>query len=474
MILLLSIVGLAAFLFHQFYWRRRGFPPGPVPLPFVGNMLEVIWKQPGYDAYLDWEKKYGPIVTYYMGTKRIVAITSYEMMKKYIVQQGDKFSDREHFQGFNDMYRGGNYGIIESDGQLWRDQRRFAISTLREFGMGKNLMQIRVLEEVDYMFARVEKAGMKLSAKELLNIAVGNIVNGIIFGYRFDETTLPQFWNIRRIVQKQQQEMPSFIAIILWPPFRHFPYFRDSWKRLQGYRDDLFGYFNAQIETHRKEMDFDAEESQCMAEVYLKEQRKHQNEPDQGGFSDIQLRNIVFDIWLAGLDTTVTTLQWGLNFCFNHPELRVFEKMHEELDRVVGRNRKVEMNDRNQLHYCNAVIAETQRFLNLVPQNLMRIAGEDVNIEGYLIPKGTVVIPQISCVLFNEELFPEPRKFKPERFINEDGTFKKVPELVPFSIGKRQCAGEGLARLELFLFFTNLVHKYELSVDELPKNGTHL
>lgn len=73
------------------------------------------------------------------------------------------------------------------------------------------------------------------------------------------------------------------------------------------------------------------------------------------------------------------------------------------------------------------------------------------------------MLPQISTVLYDKDVFPEPEKFKPERFLNSDGKLLKVDELIPFSIGKRMCLGESLARMELFLFTTNIFNRFKIS-----------
>ncbi|KAH7720432.1 CRE-CYP-33C12 protein [Aphelenchoides avenae] len=86
----------------------------------------------------------------------------------------------------------------------------------------------------------------------------------------------------------------------------------------------------------------------------------------------------------------------------------------------------------------------------------------DVVLKGHSLLKGTYVVPQISAVLFDERIFPEPGKFKPERFFDEEGKLRKIDAFVPFSVGKRMCAGEGLARAELFLIIANLFHAFKV------------
>ncbi|CAJ0592036.1 unnamed protein product [Cylicocyclus nassatus] len=106
---------------------------------------------------------------------------------------------------------------------------------------------------------------------------------------------------------------------------------------------------------------------------------------------------------------------------------------------------------------------EIQRMANLLPMNLPHELVRDVRIGGWNIPAKTGVIAQISNVLYDEELFPSPLTFNPSRFIDTNGKLKKVDELIPFSIGKRQCLGEGLAKMELFLFIANLLNRSKLS-----------
>ncbi|KAK6048335.1 hypothetical protein COOONC_14160, partial [Cooperia oncophora] len=104
---------------------------------------------------------------------------------------------------------------------------------------------------------------------------------------------------------------------------------------------------------------------------------------------------------------------------------------------------------------------EIQRIANILPINLLRTVSEDVNIDGYHFPEKTLVIPQISILMYDETIFPEPKTFRPERFLTDDGKLRRIDEFLPFSVGKRQCLGESLARAELFLIFSNLLKRFE-------------
>ncbi|GMR47237.1 hypothetical protein PMAYCL1PPCAC_17432, partial [Pristionchus mayeri] len=105
---------------------------------------------------------------------------------------------------------------------------------------------------------------------------------------------------------------------------------------------------------------------------------------------------------------------------------------------------------------------EVQRWANILPQNFLRRTARDTEAGGHLIKEGTPICPQISVLMTDEEIFPDPFSFAPDRFIDESGKLRSFKQFLPFSIGKRQCPGEGLAKTELFLFFANLAHRFNI------------
>ncbi|PIK62975.1 hypothetical protein BSL78_00102 [Apostichopus japonicus] len=103
--------------------------------------------------------------------------------------------------------------------------------------------------------------------------------------------------------------------------------------------------------------------------------------------------------------------------------------------------------------------------LILTPLGLAHEAERDLQLFGYDVPKGTLLVPNVGSLFMNPEMFPDPKTFKPERYI-KDGHFEAVPDVIPFSTGRRACLGEQLARMEIFLFLTNLLHRYNIDKPE--------
>merc|ERR1712150_61215 len=181
-------------------------------------------------------------------------------------------------------------------------------------------------------------------------------------------------------------------------------------------------------------------------------------------YTDKQLLKIIGDLFGAGTETTSTTLFYAFILLMRNPDVQ--EKVQQEIDDVIGPDRAPSMTDRVKMPYVQACLHEIQRVADIVPFSVPHCTSEDVTFRGYNIPAGTMVMPSLYSVHRDPKVWPDPHTFDPRRFLDSEGNVRTKEELIPFSLGKRVCLGEGLARMELFLFFVSIFRKYKISVPE--------
>jgi len=173
----------------------------------------------------------------------------------------------------------------------------------------------------------------------------------------------------------------------------------------------------------------------------------------------------VSDLFGAGSETTSNTLTWAILYLITHPKVQ--EKLHREIDQVIGKNRLPTLADKSKMPYTEAITNEILRKSSLVPQGLFHCAMKDSQLNGFDIPKDTIIMANMYYVHHNPKIWGEDAaKFNPDRFMSKDGkNFVKNENLFAFSYGKRVCLGENLGRDEFFLFFTSIFQRFQIQKD---------
>ncbi|PKK27321.1 cytochrome P450 2J6-like, transcript variant X2 [Columba livia] len=181
------LIFLVVFLLVADYMKHRkpkDFPPHPLYLPIVGQMYLMNFSNPLMTVQKLTEK-YGDIFSMDMGSSSFVCVNGLWMIKEILVNQGENFLDRPELPLAREAFS--NRGLISSNGHLWKQQRRFTLSTLRNFGLGKRSLEERIQEECRYLVdAFGDEQGDPFDPHFKINNAVSNIICSVTFGNRFE------------------------------------------------------------------------------------------------------------------------------------------------------------------------------------------------------------------------------------------------------------------------------------------------
>ncbi|KAM4632523.1 cytochrome P450 2K1-like [Discoglossus pictus] len=452
--LLVYITTCLLFLVYLFNGSKKSaakMPPGPRPLPFIGNLNIVDLKKP-FKSLMALSEKYGDIFTVHFGPKKMVVISGYKAVKEALVTQADDFGERADMPIFALLTKGN--GVVFSHGETWKIMRRFTLSTLRDFGMGKKTIESRIQDEL-YPLIKYFKShnGKPFDPKIIINSAVSNVICSIIFGKRFEYDD-PIFLNLIHIMSENAKLLgtPRLLLYNFYPVLGSL---LGAENKVVKNVDTLKSFFSKFVQEHR--LEFNANNITGFIDAFLMKQEQESSNSDTQ-FHDDNLIYSVLDLFAAGTETSSTTLRWGLLLMMKYPKIQ--KKIQEEIKMYIKPGQLPTVDDRKNMPYTDAVIHEMQRFANIVPLNVSRMTVKDVEFRGFHIPRGTEVIPFLTSVLYDKTQWKTPNKFNPHHFLDANGKFVKHEAFMPFSAGRRACVGESLAKMELFLFFTGLIQRF--------------
>ncbi|XP_059711607.1 cytochrome P450 2J4-like isoform X2 [Haemorhous mexicanus] len=409
-----ALVAVAVFLlitqFLKLQQVRRRFPPGPVPLPVLGTLIQLNF-QFNRDLLMQLAKIHGNIFTLWFGWAPVVILNGFQAVKDGMTTHPEDVSGRLVSPFFRAMAKG--KGIMLATGHTWKQQRRFALRTLRNLGLGKRGLEYRVQEEAHYLvdfFASMK--GKPVNPSFPLVHSVSNVICAVVFGHRFSRED-EAFHELIKATEHLFKFGGSFIHHL----YEIFPWLMS---RLPGPHKKALACYDVLSNFTRREIRMHTErgapeEPQDFIDFYLDHIEKSKDEP-RSTYNEDNMVYSINDLFLGGSETSSTTLNWGLLYMVANPDIQ--EKVQKELDAVLGPS------------------------------------------------KGTIVLPNIASSLYDPEQWETPRQFNPGHFLDKDGNFVAQEAFLPFSIGHRVCLGEHLARTELFIFFASLLRAFTFRLPE--------
>ncbi|KAJ7319206.1 hypothetical protein OS493_036369 [Desmophyllum pertusum] len=435
----------------------KNLPPGPFPLPIIGNAHKI-----SYDSrHLDLtalEKQYGKVFRLYLGSQLMICVSGGNALKEVLVTKSAEFAGRPSLYTLDVYSQNGDAVAFADYSPKWRLHRKIVVSALKIYSTSRLKQGSIINDEFDLLLKRVaSRNGQPHDITKEIRLAVTNVICALVFGSRY-ELEDPEFTKVIEITEGILKMIASGSVVDALPWLRFFPFKSvQNLKKKCNERDELVGrIYREHVEANR------VENPQDLTDALLKAKKEAEDEDSsiKGFLTDQQLIMTMSEVFIGGNETTASALCWALLYLIYNPEVQ--QKLHQELDQVIGPDRLPELRDNEKLPYVKATITETLRLSSLGPSALHKTT-VDTTLQGYDIPKGTTVLVNLWSLHHDPAIWDEPDDFRPERFLDEDGKFvpPRADRFLPFSAGRRSCLGEHLARIELFLAFSRLLYNFK-------------
>nr|WEX29781.1 p-coumarate 3-hydroxylase [Ligustrum robustum] len=421
---------------------RFKLPPGPRPLPVVGNLYDI--KPVLVRCFTEWSQVYGPIFSVYLGSHLNVVVNNAELAKEVLKDNDQQLANRNRTRTIEKFSKNGMDLIWADYGPHYVKVRK--LCTLELFS-AKRIDALRPIREdevtsmVESIFkdcSSPEKKGKALMLREYLGMMAFLHVTRLTFGKRF--------MNNEGVIDGQGQELKGILndAIKLGTKkslAEYLPWFRFLFKaenEALAEHDSRADHFTKKImEEHSIARKKTGDTKNHFVDALLTLQKQYDLSQDT-------IIGLLWDMISAGMDTTTITVEWAIAELVRNP--RVQKKIQEELDQVVGTERLMTEADISNLPYLQCVIKECFRMHPPTPLLLPHKANVNVKIGGYDIPKGATVSVNVWALARDPAVWKDPHEFRPEQFFEMDVDMKGTDyRLLPFGSGRRICPGAQLA-----------------------------
>ncbi|XP_041485099.1 steroid 17-alpha-hydroxylase/17,20 lyase-like [Lytechinus variegatus] len=436
--------------------RPRNFPPGPRGFPLVGSLFS--FNDSMEKIFPAWIKQYGDIFAFKLGEHWMVVLNHQEVIKEALLKQGVQFAGRPRFPSgalFSDGYKDIALGMYDD---TWRMHRKLGHTALRHFATGEALHKL-LSSAFPKLKVEVEKTlGQPVDPKSFISLLLNNIFSEMCFGKSFDMHD-PKILEFMKISDDMNLEVGLGFPEDIYSFLKYVP----SKKRgvVLGLMNRMRDIVVDQIADH-KEQHIKGEVTDIYHLLLDAQEKAIEEDKNLEKLSDDRILWTIMDIFSAGIQTSTDTLYWALAMVTEHPEIA--EKIRNEIDRVIGRDRVPMIEDRGTIPYTEATVYEVLRYSSLAPVLIPHATTSDTTLRGYSIPKGTTVMMNVFSMHFDPREWKDPENFCPEHFLSEDGSIREhPPSFMPFGAGRRGCLGEAVAKADLFLIFTWFMQNYTFS-----------
>ncbi|XP_061162694.1 cytochrome P450 2F5-like [Saccostrea echinata] len=450
-----------------YLWRkqRTNYPPGPISFPFIGNL--DFFKSKSHIRVANLRELYGDIFSIKAGKWNIVVVCSQEGILEGLTDPDNNFDGRPNFTVFHNLFMGNRQrGISTADFDLKTQIKRdFVINSLNSHWnphpdrghLSYSVEKIVVKETLSLMCFFLNEEGA-FDPAECFKFAHLHIMMTLLFEDTYDADD-PITHEIYDSLEDRKEAMK--IQLYNYFPFLK-PFFKQQIRQVEERASLLTKFQRILLNQHKDSYnpnDLRDFVDQLLIFIEAGEDRELLDSDD--------MDCILLELAGGGFSSVPALLTWLMGYMAAFPDVQT--QMQKEMDQVVGRKRFPTLVDQPFLPYTMAIILEVQRIVTLFPFLHPHRAVKNCLFQGYNIPKNTIMMFSVWSLHHDKKLWKNPSKFNPLRFLDSSGGLH-IPEFfIPFGLGDRRCPGESLVDVEVFIFFTHIMHQLYVR----PEGTTH-
>eukprot|EP01018_Ginkgo_biloba_P005438 Gb_01677 [translate_table: standard] len=457
-------------LFSIFKEKRNGryyrLPPGPSPWPIVGN-LHMLGRFP-HRKLQALASKYGPIMYLRLGSIPTVVVTSPDMAKEFLKTHDAIFASRPttFLAGKYLSYDFKDVGLSPY-GPYWRHMKK--LCTL-ELLSPKRIDSFRSVREEELslllhsLWQESANGTKSVNLTKKLTSLTTSIICRMIFGgkYSDDDMTGRKFKEI--ILEMNQASGVFFIGDFI-PSLRWLD-FQGVGRRVKHVIETFDAFAEKVIDEHveRMKLNEQKEGRKDFVDVLLEMKEMQSMEIE---LTRENMKALILDMLIAGVESSANTMEWCMAELLRNPH--VMKKAQEEIESVVGKDRRVMESEVPNLEYIQCVVKETLRLHPPLPLLIPHESTENCRVGGYDLPGKTRLMVNVWAIATDPAVWEDPLAFKPERFMGRSDINVKgqMFEMLPFGSGRRSCPGASLALVVVEFALAQLLHCFEWSVEDI-------
>ncbi|KAF5692956.1 oxidoreductase [Fusarium denticulatum] len=434
----LILVGVALTILYIRTKPCKNLPPGPNPLPILGNVKDMPdGTTPEYQHWIKFKDLYGPISHVSILGQSLIILHDRDAANAILEKTSTKTSGRPQFVFGNEMCGYNQILSFKPYGKLLKQHRKLVHQQL---GTKTAASRFRDIQDVESrrLLLRILESPEKLF--EHIKTEASAIILKMTYGYNLE----PHKPDPLALLIEQMMHNFSLAFVPMSWPVDVLPILRYLQKPFQEF-DVPYTFVKKQIA------------KQSNRPSYVSSLIK-QHDGDLDEETDTAIKQTAAVMYAAGADTTVSSIRGFALAMLLFPEVQ--RKAQREIDSVVGTERLPQFEDRDNLPYVDALINESLRWIPVTPMGVVHTADEDIYYKEFVIPKGASFLPATWWFLHDPEIYSDPASFDPDRYLEPRN--EPHPNFASFGFGRRVCPGRFLADESLFISISRLLAAFDV------------